>query len=224
MISGFSRFWSPVARGNAVASVLRAVVLVEGRSDQVVLETVAERRGWRTAPRGVAIVPMGGIHALPRFLESLGPDAGGCRVAGLYDAHEESVVRQSLHRLGYGPLPNRAALETRGFFACDADLEDELIRAVGAPAMEALIAAEGDHRPWRRFQQQPAQRSRPVSAQLRRFLGTKRGRKIRYARLLAEAVALGNVPRPLDAVLALVEREPPGAAEGREPAVRPDRG
>ncbi|HEX2374372.1 MAG TPA: ATP-dependent endonuclease, partial [Actinomycetota bacterium] len=40
--------------------------------------------------------------------------------------------------------------------------------------------------------------------QLRRFIGTHSGRKIRYARLLVDALELTSVPRPLDRVLAHV--------------------
>ena len=54
------------------------------------------------------------------------------------------------------------------------------------------------------LQKQPAQRDRPHDAQLRRFFGSGSGRKIRYARLLVEALDLDNVPRPLDGVLAHV--------------------
>jgi hypothetical protein len=43
-----------------------------------------------------------------------------------------------------------------------------------------------------------------VEAQLRRFIGTRSGRKLRYARLLAGALDLGHVPRPLDRLLAHV--------------------
>jgi hypothetical protein len=43
-----------------------------------------------------------------------------------------------------------------------------------------------------------------VEAQLRRFIGTRSGRKIRYGRLLVEALDLAEVPRPLDRVLASV--------------------
>ncbi len=37
---------------------------------------------------------------------------------------------------------------------------------------------------------------------MRRFLGTKRGRKIRYGSLLVEALAPERVPAPLDNLLA----------------------
>jgi len=39
---------------------------------------------------------------------------------------------------------------------------------------------------------------------LRRFLGAGARRKLRYARLLTGAIALGQVPRPLTGLLAAV--------------------
>jgi hypothetical protein len=60
------------------------------------------------------------------------------------------------------------------------------------------------------MQRQPAQRGRTVEAQLRRFMGTHSGRKLKYARLLVEALDLDAVPRPLDGVLAhAVAQTPP---------------
>ena len=64
--------------------------------------------------------------------------------------------------------------------------------------------AQGELGSLRRFQRQPAQRSRPIEAQLRRFLGTRSGRKLKYARLLVQALDLGRVPEPHDWVLAYV--------------------
>ncbi|MGZ8615285.1 MAG: hypothetical protein ACXWX4_11485 [Actinomycetota bacterium] len=51
------------------------------------------------------------------------------------------------------------------------------------------------------MQRQPAQRGRPIEAQLRRFMGTRSGRKEAYAAHLVEALDLADVPRPLDLVL-----------------------
>ena len=59
-------------------------------------------------------------------------------------------------------------------------------------------------RSFRTFRKQPAQRTRPTDAQLRRFMGTRSGRKIHYAALLVDALDLDHVPRPLDLVLAHV--------------------
>ena len=48
----------------------------------------------------------------------------------------------------------------------------------------------------------PAWRGRAVEEQLRRFMGSGGRRKIRYARILVDALDLDCVPRPLDRVLA----------------------
>jgi hypothetical protein len=176
-------------------------VLVEGISDQAALETLAARRGRDHGRKGVEIVPIGGAHAISRFLERYGPAAAGARIAGLCDAGEEPVYRRALERAGYGPVPTRTELAELGFHVCDADLEDELIRALGPDAVEHVLEAHGDLSPFRTFQRQPAWRGRPTDAQLRRFFGSNDRRKIRYARLLVEALELARVPTPLDAVL-----------------------
>jgi hypothetical protein len=54
------------------------------------------------------------------------------------------------------------------------------------------------------LQKEPAWRGQAVEAQLRRFMGSGGSRKLRYARLLVEALDLEDVPRPLLGVLAHV--------------------
>jgi hypothetical protein len=178
-----------------------AIVLVEGVSDQVALETLAARRGRDLAREGVAIVPIGGAQAVGRFLERFA--AAGTVLAGLCDAGEEAVYRRSLERAGLGSGLGRAEMERLGFYVCDADLEDELIRALGADGVEAVLRAQGHLGSFRTFQKQPEWRGRSTEAQLRRFFGSSAG-KIRYARPLVEALDLSRVPRPLDGVLAHV--------------------
>jgi hypothetical protein len=95
-------------------------------------------------------------------------------------------------------------MESLGFYVCVADLEDELIRALGVGSVERVVEAQGELGSFRTFQRQPAQRGRATDQQLRRFMGTRAGRKIQYARLLVEALDLAQVPRPLDRVLAHV--------------------
>ena len=51
----------------------RAVVLVEGTSDAVAVETLAERRERDLPADGVVIVPIGGAQAIGRFLGLYGP-------------------------------------------------------------------------------------------------------------------------------------------------------
>jgi len=180
----------------------RAVVLVEGKSDQAALETLAARRGRDLGAEGVSIVPMGGATTITHFLDALGPLGLEVTLAGLCDAGEEGSFRRALDRAGLGSGLTRTEMEGLGFFVCVADLEDELIRCLGADSVEEVVAGQGELGSFRIFQNQPAQRDRPREAQLRRFLGTRSGRKIHYARLLVEALDLGRVPPPLDGVLA----------------------
>lgn len=180
----------------------RAVVLVEGVSDQRALEALAERRGRDLRAAGVSVVPIGGAQGIGHSLERFGPQGLNVRLAGLCDAAEEDHVRRCLERAGLGTNLGRADAERLGFFVCDADLEDELIRSLGAASVEQIVDAQGELRSFRTLQNQPAWRGLGADAQLWRFMGTRGGRKIQYARLLVEALDLGRVPRPLDAVLA----------------------
>ena len=179
----------------------RTVVLVEGVSDQRALETLAARRGHDLASAGVAVVAMGGSKNVRYAIDRFGPAGLDRGLAGLVDAPEEGDYRRALERAGLTLGPTRADLERLGFFVCEADLEDELIRALGSARVEAILEARGDLSTFRTFQRQPAQRGRAIEAQLRRFMGTKGGRKEAYAAHLVEALDLAEMPRPLDLLL-----------------------
>ena len=191
-------------RALARAGDSRAIVLVEGISDQVALETLAARRGRDLDGERIAVVPIGGAQAIGRFLTRFGPKGSDARLAGLCDAGEEHVFRRSLERAGFGSNLTRVDMERLGFYVCDEDLEDELIRAHGPASVEAVLDSQGDLGPFRTFQKQPAWRGQRVEAQLRRFMTSADRRSIRYARLLVDALDLAQVPRPLDGVLAHV--------------------
>ena len=184
---------------------VRTVVLVEGTSDQRALETLAERRGRDLAAEGVSVVAMGGATNIGGLLRRFGPEGLDVRLAGLCDAGEEGDFRLGLERAGFGSGLTRADMEALGFYVCEADLEDELIRALGSSSVERLLDAHRDLGSFRTFQQQPAQRGKMPEEQLRRFMGTRGGRKIGYAALLVGALDLTRVPRPLDGVLRHIE-------------------
>ncbi len=179
----------------------RAVVLVEGMSDRIALEVLARRRGRDLAAQGVAVIAMHGATNLGHYLELYGPGGLNVRLAGLCDAAEEDYFRRVLRRAGIGAGASRAAMEALGFFVCTLDLEDELIRALGTEAVKRIIEAEGELRSLWTLQHQPAQRGRSTQDQLRRFMSGRSGNKHRYARLLADAMDLDRVPRPLDGIL-----------------------
>ncbi|MFB6563322.1 TOPRIM nucleotidyl transferase/hydrolase domain-containing protein [Streptomyces sp. NPDC056400] len=181
------------ASGLAARLDVRTAVLLEGPSDLAAVEALAARRGRDLAAEGVCVVSMGGAMSVARYTGLLGPPGLGLRLTGLCDEREQPFYDRALERAG---------APRRGFFVCVADLEDELIRALGTATIEEILRAEGDLRSWETFVRQPAQHGRPRQQQLRRFLGTKKGRKIRYGRLLVEALAPDRAPAPLDDLLA----------------------
>ncbi|MGR4878203.1 TOPRIM nucleotidyl transferase/hydrolase domain-containing protein [Streptomyces sp. LARHCF249] len=177
------------ASGLAVPVGVRTAVLLEGPSDLAAVEALAARRGRDLSAEGVCVVQMGGAMNVGRYARLLGPPGAGLRLAGLCDEREQPFFDRGLQQAG-APRGN--------VFVCAADLEDELIRALGTARVEEVIQAEGDDRAWQTFLRQPAQHGRSKERQLRRFLGTKKGRKIRYGHLLVEALDHAQVPAPLD--------------------------
>jgi len=170
-----------------------AVVLVEGASDRIALETLARRRGRDLAAEGVSIAAIGGAQAIGRVLDDLGGTS--LTIAGLCDVGEEADFRRAFERAG---------LDADRVYVCTADLEDELIRALGTAAVEGVLDANGDLGSFRTLQKQAVWRDRSVQDQLRRFMGSGARRKVRYAAVLVDALDLGRVPTPLDGVLAAV--------------------
>jgi len=178
---------------------VRGAVLVEGESDREAVLALAGKRGVRLTDRGVEVLAMGGITNIARYVAELAPTH---RLTGLYDAAEERFVRGGLERAGLAPTPGPDGLAALGFHSCDRDLEEELIRALGVERMLAVVDEQGELDSFRVLQQQPAQRTRRTEDQLHRFLGAGSGRKVRYGRLLVEALDRAEVPAPLTAVLA----------------------
>jgi Overcoming lysogenization defect protein-like, TOPRIM domain len=158
-----------------------AVVLVEGITDRIALEAVAVKLGRDLGAAGTEIVPIGGAQAIRRAAAQ----HEGKRLVGLCDAGEERWFRRVLGDATY---------------VCTADLEDELIRALGPDRVEEVVVSQGELETFRNFQNQPAWRGRPVEAQLRRWLQNG-GRYLRYPPLLIEALEPDRIPRPLLDVL-----------------------
>jgi predicted ATP-dependent endonuclease of OLD family len=99
------------------------IILVEGVSDRLALEALAERRGRDLRADGIAVVPMGGAQAIGRFLQRFGPQGLGLRLGGLCDEGEEGDFRRALERAGLDSNLTRTDMERLGFYVCVADLE-----------------------------------------------------------------------------------------------------
>ncbi len=190
--------------GDVTTTGVRTVVLVEGVSDQRAVTALAERWGRDLAAEGVAVLPMHGATNIGHFLRHFGPHGLDKRLAGLCDAAEMRFFQRGFEQAGLGEVRTRDDLASRRFFVCDADLEDELIRALGVDSLETILAQQGDLASYRILQQQPAHRATADQARLRRFMGTRGGRKIKYAPLLVDAVPIADMPPPLARLMAAI--------------------
>jgi predicted ATP-dependent endonuclease of OLD family len=179
----------------------KAVVLVEGTSDRLAVETLASRLDRDLAGEGISVIPIGGAQAIGKVLARYGPQGLDVRLAGLCDAAEEGHFKRALERAGLGPVTSRDDLERLGFYVCEDDLEDELVRALGYDRLEKIIEEQGETSRFHTFQKQLAKRGLSREQQLYGFMWN---RKIRYAPLLVDALDLERVPRPLERLLAHV--------------------
>jgi hypothetical protein len=154
------------------------VIAVEGTSDKLVLETISRRLGRDLAAEGIRIEPIGGAHAIRRFVAELG---SGVAVRGLCDENEEHLFRRVLDDV----------------YVCVPDLEGELIRALGIERMLEIV----DRDAFATMQRQPAQRGRPLELQLHRWLRSSSSRYHRYLPVLVDALDPDRIPAPLVGVL-----------------------
>ena len=138
---------------------------------------------------------------LARFVAIFGPGGRDVRLAGLYDSPVEHRIRRTLETAGIARGDGQAGLESFRFYKCVTDLEDEMIRALGPGQVEQVVAAGGELRSFRKLQCMPVHRERSLDDQLHRFIGTRSGRKYRYARSLAMSLDLTNLPPPLAGLL-----------------------
>ena len=180
----------------ATSPAIPTLVLVEGDSDAAAIRALAGLIGFDLEANHIQVRPAAGVTNYSRVLTEFVRAHPGAEFCGMYDAADERHVRRALAR-ALNPAAAQEPLETFGFFACVADLEDELIRALGPEAVERAIDAEGELTSFRRFQAMPQHRGEPAHDQLRRFLGTRATRKIRSARRLVEAMDPGRLPHPL---------------------------
>ena len=167
-------------------------VLLEGASDVAAVRAAAALAGRDLG--SVELVAMGGATNARRVLSELVPE--GRSVLGLCDRNEASYVLRALRHVGYD-VRDVDSLPRHGFWVCDRDLEDELIRAVGATraldVLEQTLLASS----FATFTRQPAWADRPFAEQLRRFAGAGSGRKELLAGALTSSLAADELPPPL---------------------------
>jgi hypothetical protein len=197
-------------------------VLLEGPSDVAAVRAVAATYGLTERVHRYRLVDMGGVTNIRRHLEALRTASEPVRVIGMCDAGEASVFVRALQVSIAGDLRNAGDLSAHGFSVCEADLEDELIRAMGPERVVDVLSRLGLEGRLATFRRQPAWRDRSLSEQLHRFAGTTSGRKALLAGTLAEALAPSEVPAPLRRLVAAIAGgDPvPRHPEAGEPATR----
>ena len=178
----------------------KVTVLVEGRSDAAVVGSLFAHHGLADAE----LIVMDGITNIERQLALLSADEW-VSVCGLCDLGEVGFVERALARRGM-EVRDRDDLARHGFFVCDTDLEDELIRALGADEVVAAVTELGELGRFRTFQNQPEWRDRTIEDQLHRFAGSGSGRKLRLAEALAARLTPTSTPKPLRRLVAHVEQ------------------
>lgn len=182
-----------------------ALVLLEGPSDVAALEAVLTARRPTVPGTAYRLVDMAGVTNTATHLRAAAASSPPRPVLGLCDAGEAWVVVRALQEQG---LPVRGAgdLPQHGFFVCERDLEDELIRALGVEECLRLLDGMGLGHRFRSFSRQRAWSDRPVEDRLHRFAGVASGRKIRLAGAMAAALPPGRVPPPIAGLVECLER------------------
>lgn len=184
----------------AEAFFARTVVLVEGPSDYLAVRAAARAINMDLDARGVAVVSLQGAGLLATYLSLLGPSGLDLRVCGLCDADTEGDWQAKLTAAGMN-ASDRASMNAHGFFVCDVDLEDELVRALGDAAVQEIIEQEGETAKFTAFANQPSNRTMSLNEQLVAFA---RSNKTRWSPRLAADLGAASMPEPLQGVFSRV--------------------
>jgi putative ATP-dependent endonuclease of the OLD family len=112
------------------------ILAVEGISDQIVVERVAELTGRSLDRLGITIVQTGGANDMPPFVKLFGKNGFDVPLSILID---EDARAATAIELGYAPTD----LKTHGVYVSDPDLEGEYVAALGASATWTALERSG---------------------------------------------------------------------------------
>lgn len=180
------------------------LVLLEGPSDVAAVTAFLGGRAGRLGHPAYEVVGLDGITNVWTHLRDASARRPAPQVLGLCDVGEARVVVRALQRVGR-PVAEPEGLGAEGFFVCDRDLEDELIRALGPDRCLRVLHEQGLMSRFEAFSRQQAWAGRPLTDRLHRFCGIASGRKILLAGAMAMALGLEHAPPPLAALLERLE-------------------
>lgn len=127
------RWWSAPALDPLTA---RAIILVEGVTDQAIVKTVAEKLRHDLDRLGITVVALDGAGGFKMALRLFGSNGFHVPHWGLVDAREASDVASYLG-------VSEAVLDDHGFVVCVEDLEDECVKNLGRRRHAELLCASG---------------------------------------------------------------------------------
>ncbi len=169
----------------AAAETARVVVLVEGISDQIAVDSLLARSGRDATAERIVVVPIGGAHGVAKFVDEF-VGRGDVAVFGLCDEAEADFFADAF---------GSHALDS--FSVCVPDLEAELIRSFDQDELESIIEHQGELRSLRTMQKQTGWRDRHFAEQAHRWIRSRALRSSRYAALLIDAAEEQRLPQPL---------------------------
>jgi len=128
-----AHWWSPRM---LEALTAHFVIAVEGVADRLIVEAAARARGISLDRIGAVVFELGGADKFPEVYKLLGPKGFDVDVLGLVDTAEKGPW---LGAVGGRPKD----VLGHSVFACEADLEDEYCRGIGAEDVaNRLLAAK----------------------------------------------------------------------------------
>jgi hypothetical protein len=169
------------------------VIFVEGFSDYLAVRTLADTLGVNLDAGGISLLSLEGADLLKHYLSLLGPSGLNVAMRGLCDLDKEAEWAQLLVDAGLA-IASRADLNHAGFQVCEADLEDELVTAIGEVAAVEVVSQAGESSKFETFKQQPTNAGLSDRGLLLAFI---RKRKIKWAPLLAASVESDDIPTPI---------------------------
>lgn len=182
----------------AEAYFAETVILVEGFSDLLAVRGVASRLGVNLDAAGVSVLSLEGSDLFKHYAALLGPHGLDLGLRGLCDLDAEADWMAKLNAVGINVV-DRATLNAAGVQVCDPDLEAELLGPVSEPQVEQVFAGDGALNDFRVFSGQPSNAGLSGAELQLRYVKKD---KIRWAPLIAEAIAPPDVPSPIAALLA----------------------
>lgn len=106
----------------------KQVIAVEGQSDRMLLEKVADKTGHLLERDGIEILEAGGCHEMPHVLEIFGENGFGLRVSILVDEDAEEDMANALG-------VKKDDLASKFVYVSRRDLEEEYVAAIGADSL-----------------------------------------------------------------------------------------